>query len=76
MSPVRLNPRTASQFDALYAEVLRMKPLFVGTTHTEAVIAADQRLVDIIAQAKAMRIALRGEIAAAKAYERSHRRAS
>jgi hypothetical protein len=71
MGSHRISSTTRQSFDALRADFERVFRVFSGSaTNTLSLAAAERQLAGMAAQIKALRLAVRGEIANAMAYER------
>ncbi len=74
MTALRISPATSITYDSLKAEFERVgRALASGTTTTEALAQTDTRLAAMGSAIKALRVAVRGDIAGAQRREREDR---
>ncbi len=74
MTQLRISAATSIAYDSLKAEFERVgRALASGTTTTEALAQTDARLAAMGSAIKALRVAVRGDIAGAQCRERDDR---
>lgn len=67
---LRLSSQSQSQFDAISAELNRLKPMFEGITTPKMVTNADAKVVALMQSLRELRVMLRAEKAASERRDR------
>ena len=74
MVSVRVSAATLQIFDALKADFDRVARVFMGSaTNTASLLAAEHQLAGMAAQIQTLRLAVRGDVAAAEMRERGQK---